>query len=202
MLAQDGQRAAARVRRDHGLQHGERHTWLVAQTRDDTRARVEMDRRARVRRERVVPAVIAPDALAKLAIGAGAAELLDPAMFVRGNALRGELAADPVGFLREDDTQPGATRREGGGDSPEASAADDKIRVLLAITGAGGGGVGPRARDPDMKRDGRAGGRDRGTGEETAPVHDPLCPSSRAGSMTIARNSASRPFTVIATTRN
>ena len=85
-------------------------------------------------------AIILADGIPVVAIGAGAAELLDPGMLVRRNALGGELAADPVCLFRQDDAHAVAQSGERGGASTDAGT--DNRDVGMKVAGRSGGDKG------------------------------------------------------------
>ncbi|GAB4000701.1 hypothetical protein GCM10029992_33470 [Glycomyces albus] len=119
--------ARAEVRGEHGLQDGEGHARLVAEPGDVPAAGVEVPFGAGGLGERVVPPVVVPDPVAQAPVGGGDAELLDPRGLVGRDRLAGELAADPVVFLGEDDVAARSQRGERGGDATEAAADDEDL---------------------------------------------------------------------------
>src|SRR5690606_27007769 len=94
---------AAAPGRQHGLDDGDADARLGAEAADPARAGIEVAPGAALGCQGVMVAVILADAIAQLAIGAGDAELLDPAMLVGRYGLAGELPAQPVIFLGEND---------------------------------------------------------------------------------------------------
>src|SRR5271165_4609335 len=87
--------------------------------------------------ERIMIAIILANGVSVIAIGARAAELLDPRMLVRRHALGGELAADPIGLFCKNDAHSVAQSGQGGGASTDACA--DNRDVSMKFAGGGGG---------------------------------------------------------------
>src|SRR5205823_5828862 len=65
-------------------------------------------------------------------VGAGAAELLDPGVFVRRDGLRRELSADPVGLVGDDDRHAVTQGRKRGGDAAGPASDHRDIAAELA----------------------------------------------------------------------
>ena len=103
VLEQAQQPAAGGIGGQHGGQHGQGDPRLVAELRDAAVAGVERSRLAGLGGQGVMAAVILADAPPQGPVGGIDAELLDPGVFVGRDGLRGELAADPVGRLGQDD---------------------------------------------------------------------------------------------------
>ena len=128
VLEQAEQPAAGGIGSQHGRQYGQRHGWLVAELRDASVAGVQGSGRSRLGGHRIMAAVIVPDSLSERPIGGIGAELLDPGMFVGGHGLRGELSADPIGRLGQDDGAADAQRRQGRGAAAQTATDDREIR--------------------------------------------------------------------------
>ncbi len=121
---QNGDAAGAHVGRQHLLQYGERDARLVGEAGDRAIAGIQVPARPGVRGKRVVAPVECANAVPKFPIQAGAAEGLDPGILIGRDGLGGELAADPIGFLGNDDAHAIAGGSQGRG-APAGSAADD-----------------------------------------------------------------------------
>ena len=101
---------------------------LEGQARDPAGARIEVGR-CRSRRRL---AVVVAQRLAQGVVARGAAEGLDVLVLVeRGDALRGELAAEPVGFLEQADAAAAARGRQRRGDAAGAAADDQDLALDL-----------------------------------------------------------------------
>ena len=61
----------------------------------------------------------------------------DGSMLVRGNALLRDLAANPIGFFRQNDAQSVSERGQGGRASAQTASRDDDIRGQLVFTLSG-----------------------------------------------------------------
>src|SRR6185312_2990734 len=72
VLQQQSNITGADVRRQHIVQDGERNARLMAQARHKAVARIEIPTRSRIRRKRVILAVIPADSIAELAVKLGA----------------------------------------------------------------------------------------------------------------------------------
>lgn len=127
VLGQQREQPGGAVRGDHRLHHRERDARLVAQLADAARTRIEGALGQRLGTQRVPLAVVVADGLAQGAVRGGGAELLDPRVLVRRDRLRGELAADPVRLLGEDDGAPRPAGGDGGGDPAESGAHDEDV---------------------------------------------------------------------------
>jgi hypothetical protein len=94
--APDAQVAAHLGVRQHAFQHMEGDARLAAQPADPAPARVQVRLGAGGVGEGVVAAVEVADGVAQESVAARAALLFDPAVFVGGHGLRGELPAEPL----------------------------------------------------------------------------------------------------------
>jgi hypothetical protein len=148
--------------RQHLLEHREPDSRLVAQARDRAPARVEVRLGAGGRGQRVVLAVEGAHPVPVAAIGAVAAEALDPRMLVGRHGLGRDLAADPVGLLGQDHVEPGPARGERGGAAAEAPADDHEVGGHLPRAARGPGR--PQGR-PEDRQDARP--EERATSEGT-----------------------------------
>jgi hypothetical protein len=87
MTPENHELTSASPRREHRLEHSERNARFVGEPGHGAVPGIEMRTYARFLRERVVPPVIGANAIPVSPIRAGAAEALDPGMFVRWNRL-------------------------------------------------------------------------------------------------------------------
>src|SRR5690606_149068 len=87
---------------------------------------------ARLRRERIVPAVVVANTGAERLVAAGAADALDPGVLVERHGLRRQLSADPVGLLGHDDAETRARRGKRRCAATEPAADDDDVGRKLA----------------------------------------------------------------------
>jgi hypothetical protein len=94
--APDAQVAAHLGVRQHAFQHMEGDARLAAQPADPAPARVQVRLGAGGVGKGVVAAVEVADGVAQESVAARAALLFDPAVFVGGHGLRGELPAEPL----------------------------------------------------------------------------------------------------------
>src|SRR6185295_2674155 len=84
--------------------------------------------------QRIVVAIVLADAVTERPIGAGNAELLDPAVLVGWHRLAGHLPADPVVFLRHHHGASAAERAERRRHATKAAADDGDIcRVFFQL---------------------------------------------------------------------
>jgi hypothetical protein len=81
--------------------------------------------------ERVMVPVVLAYPVSELTISPSGAELFDPRVLIRRNRLGCELAAKPVGGLREDDAASQGKSAESGRASACAPADDQDIGLLL-----------------------------------------------------------------------
>jgi hypothetical protein len=73
------------------------------------------------RDQRIVGAVVFANLPTEFSIGGGAPETFDPSVFVRWDCLSGELSADPIRFLGDDDAKAVACGGERGGNPTHAA---------------------------------------------------------------------------------
>src|SRR5688500_1933828 len=95
----------------------------------------------------MVPVVLAY-ALTQAAVAGGDAELFDPAMLIGRHGLAGELAAEPVILLGQDNAAAIAQGGQGRGDAAKATANHQDIGTIfghlkLSFVGLGGASVSP-----------------------------------------------------------
>ncbi len=121
--------AAVTIGREEGFEHGERDLGLVADGGDPTVAGVEFGIVAELRTQGIVLTVVIADGVTKTRVAGGATEAFDPAVFVWRHGLRGELSADPSGFLGEDDGGTGLESGEGSGATADSSSNDGDFRA-------------------------------------------------------------------------
>ncbi|ODA72355.1 hypothetical protein APS67_003532 [Streptomyces sp. AVP053U2] len=131
-VGQHGEPAGGDVRGEHRLQDGDGDARLVAELADAAGPGVEQRQGPRFGAQRIPLPVVGADRFAQRPVGGRDTELLDPRVFVRRDGLRGELAADPVGLLGEDDGAPRTAGGERGGHTARAAARDEDL-------GLGGG---------------------------------------------------------------
>jgi hypothetical protein len=122
------QSAVELVRHHHLVHYRDRDSRIVAQPAHPSVARVQSAVGASLDRERNVSAIVVADLPPQLAIAGGGAELLDPGVLVRRDRLVRELAADPMGLLRENDPASEPRGSEGGSAGTQPSADDGNIR--------------------------------------------------------------------------
>ena len=146
MTQQDLNFPSCHERREHLVQRRQSHARFVAELRNAPTAGIQIRPAARLGREREIALVVIADAGAQIEIAPRAAEGFDPGVFIRRHGLRGELPADPIGFLRQNDLQPIPCGRERGGATAQATTDDDQIRAEFL-----------RARSPGDKTRRRAG---------------------------------------------
>ena len=127
VAAEDHNSAGRDVRGEHCLKDGEGDAGLVAKRRDPAVAGIKAGIVADRREEGRVLAVVAADGITESAIRGGAAEALDPAVFVGWHGLRGELAADPGVFFKDDGRAVRSRDGERGGDAADAAAGDEDV---------------------------------------------------------------------------
>ena len=77
-----------------------------------------------------------PDEVAEAAVAGGAAEGLDPAVFVGRHGLRGDLASYPVGLFGEDHASTESGGSEGGGHASDTAAGDEDVGVSFSHGGS------------------------------------------------------------------
>ncbi|CAM5495478.1 hypothetical protein SVIOM342S_01811 [Streptomyces violaceorubidus] len=127
VLGEDGEPSGCPVRGEHALQDGEGDARLVAELADPAGARVEVGEGGGLGAQGVPLPVVLADALAQSPVGGGGAELFDPRVLVGRHGLAGELAADPVRLLGQDDAAAGPAGGEGRGDAAESAADDEDV---------------------------------------------------------------------------
>src|SRR6185312_11729186 len=115
------------MRCEHFQHRGECYAWFVTEFRDIAVARIEMRECLGGIGDRVIAAVVIADSVSQFPVTVGAAAFFDPGMLIRRDALRSELAADPVILLGENDFEPVACRGESTGDAAEAATDDNDI---------------------------------------------------------------------------
>lgn len=103
MLQKDSKLPVAEIRREHVVQHRERDTGLVCKPRNQAITRIQHRLGAGSRGQWVICTIIGPHTVTIFSIALRASEVLDPGVLIGGNRLAGELAAEPVRFLRQDD---------------------------------------------------------------------------------------------------
>ena len=132
--------------------------WLVAEPAYPALPGVEFPASAAGRvGERIPGAVVVADRLAERAVRTGRAELLDPRVLVGGHTLAGQLAAEPVGLLRQQDAATAPEHSQRRRDAAEPTADDQHVdRLRAGPTGA------PLPRDAG----GLTGGPDRVRGHQ------------------------------------
>ena len=77
--------------------------------------------------QRIVAPVVVADAVAQRPVAGGDAELLDPGCSSGGHGLAGELPAEPVVLLGQDDRAAGPQRGQRRGDAAEPAADDEDV---------------------------------------------------------------------------
>src|SRR5262245_60548704 len=102
VTAQDEDASATDVGSKHCLQDGQRYPRFMAQAGNAAVARIEILFGSCFSGQWIVVAVVVAHLRPKLAVRTGSAEGLNPRMFIGGNCLLRQLAADPVGFFGED----------------------------------------------------------------------------------------------------
>jgi hypothetical protein len=117
---------------EHFGQDRKRDARLVAKSRDSAPARIEKRVGEGLGRERIMPAIVVPNALTEGLVPGVPAELLDPDVLIWRNGLGGELSADPVRRLRENDAEPLLQTRYRCGATPEPASHNDQVGRNLA----------------------------------------------------------------------
>src|SRR5205814_1962998 len=114
------------------FQHRERDARFVAEAADAAVTGIEGTLGARRGGQGVPAPVVVANVVAELAVGAGAAELLDPRVLVGRHGLRCELTADPIGLLGHDHAAALAQRRQRGRDASGAASYNYDIGCLFS----------------------------------------------------------------------
>src|SRR3954447_7383468 len=121
MLKKKRELAVAEIGQEHGFEHADRHAKLVREPGHRAVAGIEIGACAGLLRERIVVPVVVAHSGAVVEVTAGAAELLNPGVFIRRDGLSGELPADPIGFLGEHDAHAVAESGERGRETTDSA---------------------------------------------------------------------------------